>query len=147
MRAPSLLRHHRYPQRPLAVPHLLPGHQATVRALPQQGRGHEEHEDWPEVGARVLRSLDTRGVHRGCREDGADHQDLMHSGKYMSLCVVLNSSCTLELSFGRLTKFSSFSAIPLVPGMCAVQGEGRVLYSVQCQDLQDCISRNLRLQE
>ena len=38
------------------------------------------------------------------------------------------------------------AAVPLVAGVRAVQGEERVVYPVQRQDLQDRLPRHLRLQ-
>ena len=79
--SPGLLRHHHHPQRLLALPDLHPRHQASLRALPQQGRRHEEHQDRHQVGPRQLRPLDPRGLHWRRGEDGADHEDLQHSGE------------------------------------------------------------------
>ena len=39
-----------------------------------------------------------------------------------------------------------FSAIPMVPDLCSMQGADGFLHPMQCKDLQDCLSRNLRLQ-
>ena len=79
--SPGLLRDHNHPQRLLALPHLHPRHQTSLRALPQQGRRHEEHQDRHQVGPRQLRPLDPRGLHWRRGEDGADHQNLQHSGE------------------------------------------------------------------
>ena len=45
------------------------------------GWSDEEHEEGAEVGPRLLRPLDPRGLHRLRREDGAHHQNIQHSRK------------------------------------------------------------------
>ena len=45
------------------------------------GWRHEEHPHRTQVGSRVLRTLDTRGVHRRRREDGTHHKNILYSGE------------------------------------------------------------------
>lgn len=47
----------------LAVPDVRAGRPAQVPAVPQEGRRHETHPQWHQVGARQLCSMDSRG---GC---------------------------------------------------------------------------------
>jgi hypothetical protein len=55
----------------------------SILLLP--GWRDEEHADWTEVGARILRTLDPRGLYRLRREDGAHHQDIQHTGQFYEL--------------------------------------------------------------
>lgn len=97
----------------LVVPHLYHGPASRLCAVPEQGRCHEVDAIWPEVGACVVRAVDTRSEHRVRGPDGADHENLKHSPE------------------------------PLGAHMCAVPGAGRCLYTVFGEDVQDGLPRHL----
>uniref|UniRef100_A0A8D8G6X6 (northern house mosquito) hypothetical protein n=1 Tax=Culex pipiens TaxID=7175 RepID=A0A8D8G6X6_CULPI len=89
------------------------GPEAGLRAVSEQGRRDEVDAVRAKVGARVLCAVDPGGEHRVGRSDGADHEDLQHSGQ------------------------------PVGVDLCAVPGAGRGVHSVFGQDVQDGVPRDV----
>ena len=42
---------------------------------------YEKHQNWLQMGSCVLCSVDTRGLHWRCRENGTHHQNILYSSK------------------------------------------------------------------
>lgn len=96
------------------VSNVFDGPETGLRTMPEQGRSDEVDSIRAEMGARVLRAVDTGGQHRVRGPNGADYENFQHTAE------------------------------PVGSHLRSLSGARRCLYPVFGEDLQDGVPRNVR---